>query len=60
MDDQSDLIWCEATHLDDGTYQSNVYASDFNFKTGTYNIHVYAIRSDGTQDMICGTEGEIS
>lgn len=59
-EDQSDLIWCEASRLEDGTYRTNVYARDFGYWEDTYQIHVYAIRSDGTQEVICITEGAIT
>lgn len=58
-EDQQDLIWYESQLQNDGSYLTKVWAKDFAYKEATYNIHVYAIDSSGTPQIIGMTTGEI-
>ena len=52
--DQSMLIWYELIPTEDGSYQCDVFAGDFGYKRGVYNIHVYATDTDGNAYLING------
>ena len=48
-EDQSDLQWIELQQNEDGSYSANANIANFNFVTGDYHIHAYAVMSDGQQ-----------
>lgn len=52
--DQSKLIWYETNPAGDGSYQCSVFASDFGYQSGIYDIHVYARDTDGNAYLING------
>ena len=45
--DQSDLQWIPMELWGDGTYYSDAYIGEYGENPGEYNIHVYAIDTDG-------------
>ena len=57
--DQSKLIWYETNPAGDGSYQCNVFASDFGYQRGIYDIHVYAIDAEGNPYLISGINQSI-
>ncbi|MFV0364146.1 MAG: GBS Bsp-like repeat-containing protein [Suipraeoptans sp.] len=46
-EDQSDLRWYDCSPMEDGTYQTRVYSSDFGNVSGIYTIHIYFIDEMG-------------
>ncbi len=57
--DQSKLIWYETNPAGDGSYQCGVFASDFGYERGIYDIHVYAMDTDGNAYLINGINQSI-
>lgn len=57
--DQSDLIWYEAEKNVEGLYEISVKASDFSFRKGNYNIHIYVVDDSGNQEMTADAIGVI-
>lgn len=53
--DQSKIKWYETNPAGDGSYQCSVFASDFGYQRGVYEIHVYAMDTSGNEYLICGT-----
>lgn len=49
--DQDDLKWYNTSRASDGSYTYTVRISDHG-QTGTYNVHAYAILSNGTAQML--------
>lgn len=48
-EDQSDLQWIELQQNEDETYSIDVNMANFNFVSGEYHIHAYAVMTDGRQ-----------
>lgn len=46
-EDQSDLQWILMEQGEDGNYHVNINIPGFNYQTGEYQIHAYAVDSDG-------------
>lgn len=57
--DQSKMKWYETNPAGDGSYQCNVFASDYGYQRGIYNIHVYAMDTEGNEYLICGTSQSV-
>lgn len=50
--DQSDLQWIPMEQWEDGTYYSEAYIANYGENPGEYNIHVYAVDTDGSLFML--------
>ena len=46
-EDQSDLQWILMEPGEDGNYYVNINIPNFNYQTGEYQIHAYAVDADG-------------
>lgn len=57
--EQGDLHWYGAENGGDGTYRFRVYASDFNYQRGSYQIHIYGINEAGDSVLLGAGQGEI-
>lgn len=55
-DDQSNIRWYEAETAEDGSCHADIWASDFFYEPGTYQIHVYAVCTSGDRELICAGE----
>ena len=53
-EDQSVLKWYEMPLAEDGSYQFNVSIGDFGYRRGNYNIHVYAVGTEGNAYLVGG------
>ena len=53
-EEQSRMIWYEALQNAEGNYEADVKAADFGFQRGNYNIHVYAVDTEGNPVLIGG------
>ncbi len=53
-EDQSDLQWLELQMSEDGNYVTDINMATFNYIPGGYNMHVYAVTTDGEQYFIGG------
>ena len=53
-EDQKDLKWYESEPQEDGSYIITVPIADYDYKEGTYIIHVYATNVTGTRLYIDG------
>ena len=51
-DNQSDLIWYTAKESDDGSYYAEAKMSDYGYKNGTFNVHVYKWDSYGNATFL--------
>ncbi|MEE1085838.1 MAG: GBS Bsp-like repeat-containing protein [Schaedlerella sp.] len=51
-EDQSDIVWIEAPQQEDGTYQINIDFSRFNYESGEYNLHTYAVLNTGIREVL--------
>ena len=58
--DQSMCKWYPVEWSNDGNYVARIYASDFSYILGIYSVHVYEIKTEGTQILKGGAEGEIT
>lgn len=59
-DDQSKCKWYPVEWIDGVGYIARIYAIDFSYIPGIYSVHVYEIKTDGTQILRGGVEGEIT
>lgn len=59
-DDQSMCKWYPAEWINDGEYIARIYAIDFAYIPGIYPVHVYEVKTDGTQIIKGAVEGEIT
>ena len=53
-EDQSDLQWLELQISEDGNYVMDINMATFDYIPGGYNMHVYAVTTDGEQYFIGG------
>ena len=56
-EDQSDLQWMQMELGEDGNYYVNINVPNFNYQTGEYQIHAYAIDANGEQTVLGTTVG---
>lgn len=49
--DQSDLQWIPVDLQEDGTYYLDVDVTSFQYKTGTYQVHIYVTDSHGEMSL---------
>lgn len=59
-DDQSKCKWYPVEWMNDGDYIARIYAIDFAYIPGIYPVHVYEIKTDGTQILRGTIKGEIT
>ena len=59
-EDQSDLQWIETTLQEDGTYSADINIASFKWATGEYQIHAYAIDSNGESNFLGYTTGIVN
>ena len=52
---QDDIIWYNATHLNNGNYKVNVSLSDHKNERGLYNVHLYYVETNGKLVGVGGT-----
>lgn len=52
--DQSKMIWYDTNPTGEGSYQCDIFADDFGFQRGIYDIHVYAVDTEGNDYLIDG------
>ncbi|QNM10227.1 GBS Bsp-like repeat-containing protein [Wansuia hejianensis] len=53
--EQKDMVWYDAQKQSDGVYTVAVPFSDFSYKNGTYNVHIYA-RMIGNTNVFLGSQ----
>lgn len=58
-EDQSDLQWLELQQNEDETYSIDVNMANFNFVSGEYHIHAYAVMTDGRQYFLGESIGTV-
>ena len=58
-EDQSDLQWIELQQNEDETYSIDVNMANFNFVSGEYHIHAYAVMTDGRQYFLGESIGTV-
>ena len=44
---QDDIIWYNATRLNNGNYKVNVSLTDHKNERGLYNVHLYYVETNG-------------
>ena len=52
---QDDIIWYNATRLNNGNYKVNVSLSDHKNERGLYNVHLYYVETNGKLVGVGGT-----
>ena len=52
---QDDIIWYNATRLNNGNYKVNVSLSDHKNERGLYNVHLYYVETNGKLVGVSGT-----
>ena len=52
---QDDIIWYNATRLNNGNYKVNVSLTDHNNERGLYNVHLYYVETNGKLVGVGGT-----
>lgn len=52
---QDDIIWYNATRLNNGSYKVNVSLSDHKNERGLYNVHLYYVETNGKLVGVGGT-----
>ena len=57
--DQSDIVWYSAKKQSDRTYKVSVDIKNHKNHTGTYNIHVYAVNTSGSQIFLGATTQKV-
>lgn len=60
VDDENECRWYPVEQMGGGDYIARIYAIDFAYIPGSYSVHVYEIKADGTQVLRGGVEGEIT
>lgn len=58
-EDQSDLQWIELQQNEDETYFIDVNMANFNFVSGEYHIHAYAVMTDGRRYFLGESIGTV-
>ncbi len=58
-EDQSDLQWILMEQGEDGNYHVNINIPGFNYQTGEYQIHAYAVDSDGEETALGNAVGMV-
>ena len=58
-EDQRDLQWIELQQNEDETYSIDVNMANFNFVSGEYHIHAYAVMTDGRQYFLGESIGTV-
>ena len=53
--DQDDIIWYNATRLNNGNYKVNVSLTDHKNERGLYNVHLYYVETNGKLVGVGGT-----
>ena len=54
-DGQDDIIWYNATRLNNGNYKVNVSLTDHKNERGLYNVHLYYVETNGKLIGVGGT-----
>ena len=57
---QDDIIWYNATRLNNGNYKVNVSLSDHKNERGLYNVHLYYVQNDGSRIGVGGTQTKVT
>ncbi|WP_165329318.1 GBS Bsp-like repeat-containing protein [Streptococcus tangpeifui] len=58
--DQDDIIWYDGVKQGDGTYKVAVKLSDHKNETGTYNIHLYYVETDGAMKGVAAQQVKVA
>ncbi|WP_330392203.1 sulfatase-like hydrolase/transferase [Hespellia stercorisuis] len=58
-EDRSDLTWIQMQSQDGNSYAGNVAVTDFDYKTGEYQVEIYLVDGNGNQFDIGGTTGVV-
>lgn len=56
---QDDIVWYKATKNSSGTWTTTVNVTDHK-TSGTYNVHVYGMKADGTMTFVGNTTFEVT
>lgn len=51
-EDQSDIRWTQAIQQEDGSYLVNIDFAGFAYESGEYNLHTYAVLSNGIREIL--------
>ncbi len=52
---QDDIIWYDATKVNNSTYKTSVKVSDHKNNYGSYNLHLYYVQADGNLKGVAAT-----
>ena len=52
---QDDIIWYKGVKQADGTYKASVNVKDHGYGAGAYNVHSYAVLTDGSMTFLAKT-----
>lgn len=58
-EDQSDMRWIQMSIQEDSSYYADIAVSDFGYKSGDYNIHIYMIDGAGDQYKVAEMLGSV-
>lgn len=57
QEDASDQQWIQMEMAEDGSYFSNIFVPNFDYRTGAYYIHAYVVDGAGNQYLLGETIG---